>query len=333
MPTVTAGPDQRVNGLKVASYHVYMPATSDGRKITPEAQMEKYLRAMDNKQPDWYPVLDCEKHRNQDKFYITDGIFSCLQTLDINYNDSIVYTRGSWWQENVIRNDFNDWDLFIARYKPGLEHPWEDDPNTDPLDWDDYDLWQYSADGNGRGAEFGAASRSIDISKVNDPNYFNLTNGDEPTMSNLENFLKLMEQYKVATTANIEYVAIGDMPTDPGNGGNGNGGNGEPPAPPAGTKLIVTAGLTDKAWALAYFEKGENSGGYPIMEIYPSANSPANDRIKWVEGAILYASEKVTADGKDRFGDRNKFWKLTGDGSVVEGKQLFIHQKDVIKAE
>jgi GH25 family lysozyme M1 (1,4-beta-N-acetylmuramidase) len=63
-------------------------------------------------------------------------------------------------------------ELWIARYtskgKPwGNILPWPDSPRIKPRDYDDWDFWQWSADGNGRGAEFGASSRSIDL------NYFN----------------------------------------------------------------------------------------------------------------------------------------------------------------
>jgi hypothetical protein len=55
--------------------------------------------------------------------------------------------------------------LWVARYK-NLTGPW-DDGYCIPRDFDDWDFWQFSTDKNGRGAEFGAESKSIDL------NYFN----------------------------------------------------------------------------------------------------------------------------------------------------------------
>ena len=63
----------------------------------------------------------------------------------------------------------DDW---IARYTT-LPLPWGnpgDSASLKPRDWDSWVFWQFSADGNGRGPEFGAQSASIDL------NYFN---GDE----------------------------------------------------------------------------------------------------------------------------------------------------------
>ena len=292
----------KATGLKVASYHVYMPATVDGRKISAEAQMEKYFRAMDGKEPDWYPVLDCEKNRKQSKRYITDGIVECLHTLDLGFDNSLIYTRGNWWQNNVERSDgFSHWDLFIARYKPGLEHPWEDDPNTDPLDWEDWewDVWQHSADGNGRGEEFGAASRSIDISRVNDPNYFNLDfdNGDEPMPNDLENFLKLMEKYEIKTTANIDYISVGELP-DNGNGGNGNDPPDEP-LPDGAVQMKVYSSDPERHWTSAWGVSGTNDAGNLILYKYKKPNGSVlripNDAMVWVSG------EKFGVDGSFDF--------------------------------
>jgi GH25 family lysozyme M1 (1,4-beta-N-acetylmuramidase) len=63
-------------------------------------------------------------------------------------------------------------DLWIARYtskrKPwGNLLPWPDSPAIKPRDFDDWLFWQYSADGNGKGPEFGASSKSIDLNWFN----------------------------------------------------------------------------------------------------------------------------------------------------------------------
>ena len=93
----------------------------------------------------------------------------------------MVYTRGAWWNENVASDPaFGALDLWIARYTT-LSKPWGnpyDTANLKPRDWSSWRVWQWSADGNGRGVEFGApppplADESMDL------NYFN---GDEAAL-------------------------------------------------------------------------------------------------------------------------------------------------------
>jgi GH25 family lysozyme M1 (1,4-beta-N-acetylmuramidase) len=81
--------------------------------------------------------------------------------------DTGLYTRGSFW--NVYyeaRTVFSERDLWVARYSSTLDHPWGDG-NYQPNGWDDWRFWQWSADGNGRGHEFGASSNAIDIDYFN----------------------------------------------------------------------------------------------------------------------------------------------------------------------
>ena len=109
----------------------------------------------------------------------------------------------------------------------------------------------------------------------------------------------------------------------------------DPPSPPQDDTFMVevTCGLTDKDWALCYFQKGENQNGHPIMEIYPGANSSSSERIKVPKGTGVLCSDKIIADGKDRYGDRNKFWVMAGPGSTEKGHQLYLHAKDAVKDE
>jgi len=81
----------------------------------------------------------------------------------------LLYSRSLWLNENTIEDEiWNLVDYWVARYKR-LNNPWADGACI-PRDFKDWRVWQYSAGGNGRGPEFGAKSRSIDL------DYFN---GDE----------------------------------------------------------------------------------------------------------------------------------------------------------
>ena len=91
--------------------------------------------------------------------------------------------------------------------------------------------------------------------------------------------------------------------------------------------LIVRPQNPDKDWALAWFEKSQNSAGIPIMEIYPSNGSPTSERIKIASGEkVLAYNEIVRADGGA------KFWKLV-DYKGRDGEDLYLRQVDVMKAD
>jgi len=62
--------------------------------------------------------------------------------------------------------------LWVARY--GVNQPWVYGSKYKVRDWNNWNIWQFSADGNGLGRKFGADSGSIDL------NYFN---GDEKNLA------------------------------------------------------------------------------------------------------------------------------------------------------
>jgi lysozyme len=116
------------------------------------------------------PVIDLESTGGLLPFQITEQarlfIFEVYNRLN---KWCLMYSRALWLNQNTISDEL--WkilDLWIARYIK-LTGPWADG-HCIPRDYADWRFWQHSADRNGRGAEFGAKSRSIDL------NYFN---GDE----------------------------------------------------------------------------------------------------------------------------------------------------------
>jgi hypothetical protein len=78
----------------------------------------------------------------------------------------VIYTRAEWFNANLYRREL--WSccgLAVARYC-SLEHPWGDG-YCKPKDWDDFLIWQWSADGNGYGPDYGAESDDIDMLRLN----------------------------------------------------------------------------------------------------------------------------------------------------------------------
>ena len=91
--------------------------------------------------------------------------------------------------------------------------------------------------------------------------------------------------------------------------------------------LIVRPENPDKDWALCYFVKKYNDAGKPVMEIYPSETSSADERIKIARGERVRAHNGIIkADGG------LKFWKLV-DYQGNEGEELYLRQVDVMKEE
>ncbi len=75
-----------------------------------------------------------------------------------------IYSRALLW--NGLSGDLSRFKKFmnwVARYNSGIDHPWEDYEYMRMQPWDEPNYWQYSADGNNRGREFGVSGDDIDL--------------------------------------------------------------------------------------------------------------------------------------------------------------------------
>ena len=88
--------------------------------------------------------------------YVFLGVHGSVVALDETTGAQVWATKLKGW-------DFVN--LWVARYK-NIEGPWSDGYCI-PRDFDEWDFWQFSADGNGRGAEFGGKAKSIDLDYFN----------------------------------------------------------------------------------------------------------------------------------------------------------------------
>ena len=81
------------------------------------------------------------------------------------HKPTVIYTRASYW--NSVMGD-QPWaslyDLWIARYNSWIDHPWGVG-YCEPLGWNDFVFWQWSADGNGMGPTYGGESKSMDLNR------------------------------------------------------------------------------------------------------------------------------------------------------------------------
>lgn len=153
-------------GFLVGVYHVNTP------EYSVSSQMDRLFGpdGLNGRIPDVPIVLDCELTRGQSKFTITANILDSLEAIeDLDERIPMVYTRATWWNPNVNPSPlFAKHPLFIARYTTYYQHPWNDNPIAfKPHSFNEWALWQFSADGNGQGVAYGCASNSVDLDRGN----------------------------------------------------------------------------------------------------------------------------------------------------------------------
>lgn len=162
----TQNADASPNFFPTTAYHVFRPQW-DGAW-----QADGFYQAISEKNFFNHVAIDVELNEyNQSKGVFQTELLKFIDRLAYyGYDSPLIYTRASFWNPNVGNPSWaSKYPLWVARY--GTSQPWygENDPYR-PLPWNNWTLWQWSADGNGLGDYYGAQSNSIDL------NYFN---GDE----------------------------------------------------------------------------------------------------------------------------------------------------------
>jgi GH25 family lysozyme M1 (1,4-beta-N-acetylmuramidase) len=162
-------------------YYFFYPHFDGAKQATYFANL---LRSVNWNLP---PAIDVEsnpRNVNQAKFQKEIKAFADVVETKLNVK-CVIYTRGMFWNFHVGNPSWAaDHKLWIALYHETADHPWGNDSNSKlrPKPWNDYWLWQYSADKNGKGAEFGVATAGIDINRVNmDEDDFYAFAGWDPT--------------------------------------------------------------------------------------------------------------------------------------------------------
>ncbi len=118
------------------------------------------------------PAVDVEHNpRNVGQARFQTELKEFLDVMEAELGiKGVIYTRATFWNPNVGNPTWAaDYKLWLAIYSTSLQHPWSNNPNSNfrPRPWNDWWMWQYSADKNGRGAEFGVATSGIDINRIN----------------------------------------------------------------------------------------------------------------------------------------------------------------------
>jgi lysozyme len=156
--------EARRRGL-ITQLYWYIKAGKDVQK-----HVESFSNICFELDPDLPPLFDCEytEYTENVKTNTTNWLMKMVNTWEFLYNDPMIYTRASWWDYNTVRSDWpKRHKLHAAHYNLFVEEP------DVPADWGNVNIprpwthWQYSADGNHMGAQFGVSSGSIDLNRYN----------------------------------------------------------------------------------------------------------------------------------------------------------------------
>ncbi len=161
--------------FKVLGFYWYWRANQD-----PNLQAKYFCDLIKYKEWSLPPIADIESSNGIPPNLLRSRLKTFLDGIEARLNvKPIIYTRASFWNYAVGNPKWaSNYHLWCARYRyldgnlePDLTGPWSDN-KFKPLSWNDWLLWQYSADGNRLGHKYGMDSFDIDL------NYFNGTEED-----------------------------------------------------------------------------------------------------------------------------------------------------------
>lgn len=115
------------------------------------------------------PVLDVETNDGLGKTALESWLMKLTNDFEQKAGVPVsIYTSPDWWNVNMPLTNWAKkrglWDAhWTSADNPILPHEWANVANpTYPKKWL---FWQYSANGNGKGAEYGAQSRDLDLDR------------------------------------------------------------------------------------------------------------------------------------------------------------------------
>ena len=157
---------EKFNGEIPCGYYWYFRP-----EFSSSVQAAYFVNLMRSVRVDLPPVVDVESNfKNLSMGTIQENLRLFITLVDdLMGRQSVIYTRGGFWNQHVGNPAWaSKYRLWIAMYSETAKHPWTGFPGYyHPKTWNDFWLWQYSADKNGRGEEFGVATSGIDINRYN----------------------------------------------------------------------------------------------------------------------------------------------------------------------
>jgi GH25 family lysozyme M1 (1,4-beta-N-acetylmuramidase) len=127
-------------------YHAFWPSVDLDKQI-------KFV--VDRMAGELYPVADIERDLDYSQSELSKRTRYYVEGL-ASVRKPMIYTRATFWDPCINATWGGAYPLWVAHYKDSGQ-PWI------PIGWDGWHFWQWSADGNGQGAKYGAQSRSIDL--------------------------------------------------------------------------------------------------------------------------------------------------------------------------
>lgn len=165
-------------GIPRGAYHYFSPRRSP--VSDPKLQAQNFAAALGEDTGDLPPMLDCESDNDDLNLQeMQDRIYKFLKEFtSLTGRECGIYTRKYWWDPQVTNGTKSNTDfprisgngmrwLWVAHYNSTVNAP------LIPWDWEKryglnaWTFWQWSADGNGKGAEYGAESKAIDLNRYN----------------------------------------------------------------------------------------------------------------------------------------------------------------------
>jgi GH25 family lysozyme M1 (1,4-beta-N-acetylmuramidase) len=111
---------------------------------------------------------DIENNGNLAPKAVTSAVLRFCARLELHAPVGI-YTRATFSNFYMTPEPaLAKYPLWVARYSPTLNHPWGDKGTFRPNPWRNWLIWQWSADTNFRGSEFGVDSPQIDLNVWNE---------------------------------------------------------------------------------------------------------------------------------------------------------------------
>lgn len=135
--------------------------------VDPIAQAEFFFRAQGNQGFKWL-AIDYEKTNNDICYQSASDYLVCLEHLSTLTNKPIfVYTSPYLYRDNLCSyfSEIKDYLLWMAYYGDGENEP--DYENDSPLFADEWTFWQWEADGNDKGQEYGVGSNDVCLDVFN----------------------------------------------------------------------------------------------------------------------------------------------------------------------
>lgn len=135
--------------------------------VDPKVAAQFYLERYTRYKFDFPPILDFEEPSVRDTGRFSDYAWRasewCKEVERVTGRKPIIYTARwftSYFQTSHL-SWMQDYPLWVASYP----YIWTSlsKPVMPGGIWDDWTIWQYSADTNGRGAEFGVQAKSVDL--------------------------------------------------------------------------------------------------------------------------------------------------------------------------